>query len=117
MTNGRSFIAGSRTDADWRAFRATLTGSRDTSRWRDAFDGYFRARLESRYFGPIKLLQEHGTWEGEGFSILAKVVRGNLPRRAARLVVEWLEIRRGELLADWNLAQSGLPLARIEPLD
>lgn len=46
-----------------------------------------------------------------------KVYAGGLPRRAHNLVVEWADMHRTELLADWNLARSSKPLAPIAPLD
>jgi hypothetical protein len=52
-------------------FRDTLVVSSDAEPWRAALVKYFRPRLDLRYLNPIKLLQEHGTFEGEGFSILA----------------------------------------------
>jgi hypothetical protein len=43
---------------------------------------------------------------------------GALPRRARALVVlEWASLHREELLADWELAEEGLPLNDIDPLD
>lgn len=39
--------------------------------WKKAFEEYFVVRLSLRYLNPIKLLQEHGTFQGEGFSIVA----------------------------------------------
>jgi hypothetical protein len=71
MNTGQSYIAGWKTADDWRSFRAELVASKDASRWDKAFEEYFRARIDLRYFGPIKTLQEHGTFQGEGFSILA----------------------------------------------
>ena len=41
---------------------------------------------------------------------------GHLPRRARSLVEEWITLHRDELLADWNLALAGQPLAPIDPL-
>ena len=64
-------IAGSKTVDDWKAFRARLAPSGDANRWREAFDDYFHARLLLRYLNPIKVLQENGTFQGEGFSIVA----------------------------------------------
>ena len=43
--------------------------------------------------------------------------RGSLPRRAASLVSEWVELHRKELLSDWKKAQEGQPLDTIPPLD
>ena len=41
---------------------------------------------------------------------------GSLPQRAMRLVREWAELHRGELMENWRKARSDLPLDRIEPL-
>jgi hypothetical protein len=38
--------------------------------WEEAFREYFMQRLELRYLHPIKILQENGTFVGEGFSIM-----------------------------------------------
>src|ERR1700733_7076351 len=65
------YIAGSKTTDDWKAFRQTLAPGGDAGRWRQAFDEYFHARLSLRYLNPIKILQENGTFQGEGFSIVA----------------------------------------------
>ncbi len=46
-----------------------------------------------------------------------EIMSGNFPRRAQRLVLEWLELHRDELLEDWNLAQNRQPLNKIEPLE
>ena len=43
----------------------------DPTAWQRAFTDYFQARLRFRYLNPIRLLQEYGSFEGEGFSILA----------------------------------------------
>ena len=45
------------------------------------------------------------------------VLQGQLPTRALKLVREWRELHRGELLEDWRRAQEGEPLAKIPPLD
>lgn len=44
-------------------------------------------------------------------------VTGRFPRRAIRLVLEWWELHREELMADWDLLQAGLPAAKIAPLE
>jgi hypothetical protein len=64
-------IAGSLTTDDWQKFRATLTPGGDPTLWQKAFDDYFYARLSLRYLGPIKVLQDNGSFQGEGFSIAA----------------------------------------------
>ena len=44
------------------------------------------------------------------------VFRGELPRRALALVLEWAAFRRGELRRAWQLARAGVPPEAIEPL-
>jgi hypothetical protein len=46
-----------------------------------------------------------------------RVNTGHLPRRAHSLVIEWADIHRDELLANWHRARRGEPLIKIEPLD
>jgi hypothetical protein len=46
-----------------------------------------------------------------------EILSGMFPRRAQRLVLEWFELHRNELLEDWNLAQDRKPLKKIEPLE
>lgn len=44
-------------------------------------------------------------------------VHGEFPPRALRLVLEWAELHRAELLENWRLARQGQPLRRIAPLE
>ena len=44
-------------------------------------------------------------------------VHGHFPPRALKLVVEWLELHKAELLEDWQLAKHGQPLRPIAPLE
>jgi len=41
---------------------------------------------------------------------------GNLPKNKLRLVLAWVELRKEELLADWELAQNGELPFKIDPL-
>src|SRR5688500_16897313 len=43
----------------------------------------------------------------------ARVIEGDLPPVATRLVIEWIEIHRDALLENWSRGRSGLPLYRI----
>jgi len=44
-------------------------------------------------------------------------LEGELPRRAMRLIGEWVEIHKIELMDNWSSAQSDLPeFKKIEPL-
>jgi len=45
-----------------------------------------------------------------------EILGGSLPRRAQRLVTEWAELHRDELLANWQRARDEQPLEDIEPL-
>lgn len=45
------------------------------------------------------------------------VYRGDLPRRALALVLEWAALHRAQLKQDWDLARTGQPPERIAPLD
>jgi hypothetical protein len=44
------------------------------------------------------------------------VLDGYLPPRALGLVIEWAEIHKSELMADWQLAKENKQPAPIEPL-
>lgn len=44
-------------------------------------------------------------------------VRGDFPKRARALVLEWRALHRDELLADWDRARAGQPLVPIAPLE
>jgi hypothetical protein len=45
------------------------------------------------------------------------VVHGDFPKRALRLVLEFLDLRKDELLEDWDLIQAGRPAKKITPLE
>jgi hypothetical protein len=45
------------------------------------------------------------------------VVHGDFPKRALRLVLEWMELHKDELLDDWRLVQAGRSPNKIEPLE
>jgi hypothetical protein len=68
---GSTQIAGWKTSADWLVSRQGLVVGGDPVPWKKVFQDYFRDRLQLRYLGPIRLLQTHGSFQGEGFSILA----------------------------------------------
>jgi hypothetical protein len=44
------------------------------------------------------------------------VLAGSLPPRQTRLIRTWIDLRREELMADWNLAINGATLKPIDPL-
>jgi hypothetical protein len=45
-----------------------------------------------------------------------EILAGELPRMQLRLVQAWIELRRDELMADWQLAVNGEPPYKIAPL-
>jgi len=59
----------------------------------------------------------YAEWEAT-FSIEdCGLLEGRLPSRARRLVREWYELHRAELVVDWQRAEQGLAPERIEGLD
>lgn len=45
------------------------------------------------------------------------IIEGRFPRRALKAVLEWQDLHRDELLANWALAEQHAPLRRIPPLE
>ena len=48
---------------------------------------------------------------------LEVIYHSSLKRRALGLVLDWAELHRDELMANWDLARQGLPLNPIAPLE
>ncbi|MGI8784413.1 MAG: DUF4160 domain-containing protein [Acidobacteriota bacterium] len=44
-------------------------------------------------------------------------VHGEFPQRALRLVLDWTDLHKAELLENWQLARQGQPLKSIAPLE
>lgn len=62
----------------------------------------------------------HAIYGGQDAAFLiesASVMDGKLPKRAAKMVQEWANAHRNELLENWARAQQGEPLHPIEPLE
>ncbi len=80
----------------------------------------------SRFYGLIILMnfKDHNpphfhVWYGDFKAIVTiddGIVKGEMPQRAIKMIFDWLEIHREELLLDWSLAQKGDELFKIEPL-
>lgn len=49
-------------------------------------------------------------------SIKDGIIKGEMPGRAVKMILEWLDLHRDELLQNWENAQNGTPLNKIEPL-
>ena len=45
-----------------------------------------------------------------------EIIRGELPKRAHALVLEWASLHRNELLKNWELAVAKKEINKIEPL-
>lgn len=82
----------------------------------------------SRFFGiviriffndhaPPHFHAEYGEEEAVYEIETLEIQRGQLPRRAHALVIEWATLHRVELLSDWDKARLQVPLDPIEPLD
>lgn len=49
--------------------------------------------------------------------IQSGTIVGNIPRRALRLVYEWLDLHKDELMDNWHRMENGETLTTINPLD
>lgn len=59
------------------------------------------------YYGEFKAIIDINSCE---------LIEGNLPKKQLKIVLAWAELRKEELLSDWNLAMKGeLPLP-IDPI-
>jgi len=81
----------------------------------------------SRFYGIIIALyyNEHnpphfhakyGEFKAEIDIKTLQLLKGDLPKRARALVLEWADEHRNELMHDWELARQNAELLKIEPL-
>lgn len=80
----------------------------------------------SRFYGLIIYMnfKDHApphfhVWYGDYKAIVTikdGIVKGEMPKRALKMIFDWLEIHQTELIIDWEQAQNGEPLNKIEPL-
>jgi len=68
--DGEDYIAGWNKRDAWQALRGRLVPGNPDG-WGEAYTDYYKERLDLRYLNPIKIMQEHGTFVGEGFAIAA----------------------------------------------
>src|SRR6266508_2534561 len=66
-----TYITAWKTVDDWQNTSQELKSGANAKVWEVVAEEYYMARLEFRYLSPIRLLQEHGSFLGEGFSISA----------------------------------------------
>lgn len=45
-----------------------------------------------------------------------ELLEGSLPKNKEKLVLAWIELRKEDLMADWQLAVNGQKVFSIEPL-
>jgi hypothetical protein len=64
-------IAGRKTVKDWNEFKIKLLDFDNDKDWKIAYRNYYSNRLHDRYLAPIETIKCHGTFTGEGFSIMA----------------------------------------------
>lgn len=60
----------------------------------------------------------HATYQNDKVSIEIEngKVKGEISERALRLILEWLDIHRDEMMKAWEQASNGLEPDKIEPL-
>jgi hypothetical protein len=63
-------IAGNLRTEDWAHRKIQLTEAGSHKLWANTFEDYLKQRLALRYLNPIKILQDEGTFQGEGFTIV-----------------------------------------------
>lgn len=68
--NKNIFIAGTLKSIDWSKQKEQLLKDGTEEQWNKAFEEFFMQRISLRYLEPIRILQEEGTYQGEGFSIV-----------------------------------------------
>ena len=82
----------------------------------------------SRFFGiviymywqdhlPPHFHAEYGEFEAQIDIETLEVLKGNLPRRAKALVLEWAAERRSELRENWQKCLNQEPLSPVDPLE
>ena len=67
------------------------------------------------YYNPPHFHAWYGDYKVT-VGIKDSLVKGEMPGRALRLILEWLDLHREELMNNWTLAQKGSALEKIEPL-
>ena len=79
----------------------------------------FLGIIMSMYYGdhaPPHFHARYGEYEIT-VDVLTGLIKGQFPKRALRLVLEWYDLHKEELLDNWERCQRGeLPLS-IQPLE
>ena len=78
------------------------------------FFGIIIAMLGSDH-NPPHIHVRYGDYEVI-ITIQKEIIKGEIPARILKLVLTWIDLHRDELLINWENAQKGLELNKIEPL-
>ena len=82
----------------------------------------FYGIIVSMYFWDKKqhnLPHIHAKYQGQEVVVAipdGEVLDGYLPPAKMKLLLAWVELHKDELIADWDLAESGQQPYKIEPL-
>ncbi len=66
---------------------------------------------------PPHFHAEYGGHEALYEIATLRVYAGKLPKRAHNLILEWADLHRNELMANWERARAGMPLLDIDALE
>ena len=69
-----------------------------------------------RDHAPAHFHAEYGEYEIT-VDIETGVITGKFPKRALNAVMEWHQLHKDELMANWEDARNRKPLSKIEPLE
>lgn len=105
-SDSSQYVSGWKTADDWTAAKNRLLSRSSDVEWSDVFQDFFETRLNLRYLRPIHLLQEHGTLQGEGFSIAA--IQCSLIEFLESTVqgINYRCLRKGETLKPYEYSSS-----------
>ena len=65
---------------------------------------------------PPHFHAKYGEYRAEIEIRTLQILKGELPKRAKTMVLEWADEHRDELMQDWELARQQCELKEIEPL-
>lgn len=73
--------------------------------------------LYAREHPPAHFHARYGEDEAVVDIASGRILEGRLPNRASRLVLDWAELHRGDLLAAWESLRAGQSPSKIAPLE
>ena len=80
----------------------------------------FRGIVIGMYFDEHGVPHFHAAYGGEEASVAIEtvtIIDGALPGRIQRVLREWADLHREELMTNWTRARNGKPLLPIDPLE